>query len=179
MHPLIRPRRVVLITLLLGSLVQACSAEPPSGCTPVDARFANGYSKIELLKSGHYCLTEDLHARIEFADHPAESVMILIGANDVVLDLQSHTIGRGRLLKNPGGTGIAIDSKYKNIRIMNGALQDFDTAIFYYPNPYEEPIYDAHTNTYRYPMSNVALENITFRNNKKKFEIRIPRDQKP
>ncbi|BCB28146.1 hypothetical protein SKTS_30320 [Sulfurimicrobium lacus] len=110
-------------------------------------------------------------------------MLILIWASDVVLDLQGHTLGRGRLLKNPGGNGIEIVDKYTNIRILNGTLQDFHTGVFHdsakYPAVEEVPTYDAQLNTYRFPKSGVVLENITFKNNKENFRIRIPREQKP
>jgi hypothetical protein len=190
MHPLGFRPRAFLLAMLLIPLMQGCSAELPEGCTPVDDRLANGYEKIDIDKPGHYCLTEDLHARVELADHPAEGRMISIRASDVVLDLRGHTLGRGRLLKNPGGLGIEISDQFRgptwiaasrNIVIRNGTLQDFEAAIYSYPyfTAVEDPTYDAQTNTYHFPISNIVLENLIFKNNKKKFEIRVPDERKP
>jgi hypothetical protein len=137
--------------------------------------------KYVIEKPGHYCLTEDLHARIEFADHPAEDTMIAIWSGDVVLDLQGHTLGRGRIFKNLGGDGIEIASQNslaKNIVIRNGTLQDFEVGIyasfFRRNNPQDSPTFDPKTNTYHFPANNITLENITFKNNKKDFDIRLP-----
>jgi len=141
--------------------------------------------KYVIEEPGHYCLTEDLHARIELADHPAEDTMIAIWAGDVVLDLQGHTLGRGRIFKNLGGDGIEIASQNslaKNIVIRNGTLQDFEVGIyasfFRRKNPLDTPTFDPATNTYHFPANNITLENIIFKNNKKNFDIRVPDEPK-
>lgn len=140
--------------------------------------------KFEIQKPGHYCLTEDLHARVELADHPAEDTMIDISSADVVLDLQGHTLGRGRFFKNPGGMGIRIADPgqtipSKNIIVRNGVLQDFNMGIGFHAHRWpstllDTPAFDPKTNTYHFPANNITLENITFRNNKKNFEILVP-----
>jgi len=176
----------------LAIMIYAGAALAIDDCTPVDAKLEDGYEKIDIRNPGHYCLTEDLHARIEFADHPAEGRLITIRSSDVILDLQGHTLGRGRLFKNPGGAGIVITDQTRgprkiadsrNIVIRNGVLQDFSAAIVYhdgrYSMPIETPVFDQKTNTYRFPINNIVLENITFKNNKADTVIRIPRDEAP
>jgi len=146
-------------------------------------------AKYVIEKPGHYCLTENLHARIELADHPAEQTMIAIYTGDVVLDLQGHTLGRGLIFKNPGGHGIEIvdpdnfnkgTGAAKNIVIRNGTLQDFDTGVFFadrWPSTISDiPTFDQKTNTYYFPASNVTLENITFMKNKDNFKILVPHE---
>ena len=160
--------------------LSACSEPTPEGCIPI-----NGENSV-IYQSGHYCLTESLHARIEIADRPSEMDLIAIYVGNVVLDLQGHTLGRGWLFKNPGGHGIQIvDPEYsgstgqaRNITIRNGVLQDFETGIFFgyarQGSGSETPTFDPATNTYHFPVNNVTLENITFKNNKTDFEIRMP-----
>ena len=168
----------LLLAIALTSVTQACAAATPD-CIFIGTKHPEG---LYIRKPGHYCLTDDLHARIEFADHPAEKELIMIWSSDVTLDLQGHTLGRGRFFVNSGGAGIEIaDVKYKNIHIKNGILQDFDVGVHRYdfPTTDEIPTYDAQTNTYRFPINNIVLENITFKSNRKNFQIRIPRGQKP
>ncbi len=66
----------------------------------------------------------------------------------------------------------------RNITIRNGVLQDFETGVFFgyarQGNGSETPTFDPNTNTYHFPVNNVTLENITFKNNKQNFEIRMP-----
>jgi hypothetical protein len=131
-------------------------------------------------------LTEDLHARIEFADHPAEDTMIAIWSGDVVLDLQGHTLGRGRIFKNPGRLGIDIVDPERTVNgiglarkiiVKNGVLQDFEIGIYFgfgRSRLQDVPTFDSQTNTYHFPASNITFENITFKNNKKDFDIRLP-----
>ena len=187
MQVLKRLSRLWLPLPLLALNVSASSEPVPEGCIPIDGSQALGLVQIYIRSPGHYCLTEDLHARIEMADRPAEKDLIKIRVGDVVLDLQGHTLGRGRLFKNPGGHGIQISDPQnfaggaglaRNITIRNGVLQDFETGIFFgyarQGSGSETPTFDPATNTYHFPVNNVTLENITFKNNKTDFEIRMP-----
>ncbi len=98
-----------LFSVLLPVSLSACSEPVPDGCIPFgNPERTNAGAKYGIREPGHYCLTEDLHARIELADHPAERKMVVIYIGDVVLDLQGHTLGRGRLFRNSGGQGIEI-----------------------------------------------------------------------
>lgn len=179
--------------LILPVSLSAFSESMPERCV----HFGNpertyAGAKYVIREPGNYCLTEDLHARIEIADRPAEGTMIAIHVGDVVLDLQGHTLGRGRLFKNPGGTGIHIyDPRSfnktagltRNIVIRNGILQDFERGIYFDYSPWwrsalETPTYDPATNTYHFPENNITLENITFKNNKADFEIYRPNTPK-
>ena len=184
MYPLTCRTTTFLLASALLPIMQSSFAAPPEGCTPIDSKLSSGQSKILIHQPGHYCLTEDLHARFEMADHPAEAMMILIIASDVVLDLQGHTLGRGWLFKNPGGVGILINDA-TNIHIRNGVLQDFKTAILrgtkvaLSSNKEEPALYDAQTNTYRFPISNIVVENVTFKNNKKDLVILLKKDSTP
>lgn len=216
--------------LILPLSLSACSEPMPDGCIPVgNPKRTDGISKIEIHKPGCYCLTENLHARIEMADRWAERTMIVIGASNVVLDLQGHTVGRGRLFVNPGGVGILIlderdtqkNTQVRNITIKNGVLENFETGVarfggflphrgsgthqadydfslqawhetVYDPvyDPVtkktitilvenEHPIVDKQKNTYRFPRSNIRLENITFKDNKEDFRIHARTDVPP
>lgn len=130
-------------------------------------------SKFEISEPGNYCLADDLHARIDFADHPAEPRLIKIWSSDVVLDLQGHTLGRGILFKNPGGVGIEIKKGARNIEIKNGTLQDFYYGIYRGVAVYSgatkrriEPTYDAKSNSYRFEHDNIVIQNVRYKNNK-------------
>ena len=191
MQVLNRPLHWLFFVLFPVSL-SACSEPLPDGCTPLgNPERTDGISKIEIHNPGHYCLTEDLHARVEMADHWAERDLIVIRVSNVVLDLQSHTLGRGWLFKNPGGHGIQIHAPEclnkntcpaRNIIIRNGVLQDFKTGIYFaygrWDNGLDTPTYDPNTNTYHFPENNITLENITFKNNKTDFEIYRPNTPK-
>ncbi len=187
MQILSRPLRIMFPFLIFPLSLCACSEPMPVGCIPLDGSQALGLVQIYIRRPGHYCLTESLHARIEIADRPAEMELIRINASNVVLDLQGHTLGRGRLFKNPGGIGINVvhpsDSEEKpylprNITIRNGVLQDFQRGIFFgfgrQGNGSETPTFDPKSSTYHFPVNNVTFENITFKNNKQDFEIRMP-----
>lgn len=113
--------------------------------------------------------------------------MIAIWSGDVVLDLQGHTLGRGRIFKNPGGYGIEIVDPYnfdrgaglaRNILIKNGVIQDFETGVSFanrWPaTKFDTSTFDPQTNTYHFPANNITLENITLKNNKKDFEVLVP-----
>ena len=176
-----------LFFVLFPVNLSACSEPMPEGCIPINGSQALGLVQISIDKPGRYCLTESLHARIEIADRPAEMDLIEIDVGDVVLDLRGHTLGRGWLFKNPGGTGIHIydpksfDKKAgltRNNTIRNGTLQDFKTGIYFaygrWDNGLETPTFDPKNNTYHFPVNNVTLQNITFKNNKTDFEIRMP-----
>ena len=153
-------------------------------------RGTSGLVITEISQPGHYCLTEDFHARMEFADHAAEGQLISIIVGNVVLDLQGHTLGRGRIFKNPGGLGIGIVDPEQfvkgiglaqNIVIKNGELQDFETGIYFgygRSRLQDVPAFDSKTNTYHFPANNITLENIIFKNNKKNFDIRVPDEPK-
>ncbi len=130
-------------------------------------------SKFEIQESGNYCLAEDLHSRMDFADHKAEPRLIHIWASDVTLDLQGHVLGRGKFFKEPGGSGIAISENLKNITIKNGAMQDFKVAIYrgvatLLDGKKRElkPRYDPITKTYRFEHDNIVISNISFVRNR-------------
>lgn len=148
----------------------------------------NARHRFVIERPGHYCLTEDLHARIEFADHPAEDTIISIESGGVVLDLQGHTIGRGRFIRNKGGYGItlvdpenySVGSGYvRDIIIRNGVIQDFDVGVGFYALRWpskrmDVPVFDAKANVYRFPAGDITLEKIVFNRNKINFEIPVP-----
>jgi hypothetical protein len=177
---------------LIATFVQGSIGHASDDCILLDAPKDSAQSKFDIDKPGRYCLTKDLHARFEMADHPAEGAMIIIWTSDVIIDLQGHTLGRGRIFKNPGGRGISIVDQYqlwkwlansRNIVIKNGVLQDFDIGVAYdssrWNNPPDGPNVGPKANTYHFPTNNITLENITFKNNKKDFDIRIPSPPQP
>ena len=180
MHPLTcRTSTFLLALALLPVLISSCatSAEPPD-CISIGTKHPED---LYIRKPGHYCLTENLHARPQFADHWAEGTMIRILSSDVILDLQGHYLTHN----NQGvGVGILINDA-TNIHIRNGVLQDFKTAILRGPkyplssNKEEPPVYDAQTNTYRFPISQIVVENVTFKNNKTNIVVRLKKDSTP
>ncbi len=138
MQVLKRLSRLWLPSLLLALTIPACSEPVPEGCIPFgNPERTRAGAKYAIKESGHYCLTEDLHARIELADHPAERAMIAIDAKDVTIDLMGHTLGRGQLFINPGGHGIEIyderhilkNTQARNITIKNGVIENFEIGI--------------------------------------------------
>lgn len=180
MRPLtFRTTTLLLVLALMPIMKSSFAAPPPEGCIPVDAKSASGLVKIGIREPGHYCLTENLRARIEMADRPAEIAMIVIQSSDVVLDLRGHY-----LTHDNKGVGIKIVDA-TNIRIMNGTLQDFETGInrsTKYPSMKdveEPPVYDAQTRTYRFARTNIVVENVTFKNNKKDIVIEFKKDLTP
>ena len=137
MQVLRRLSRLWISLPFLALNISACSEPLPERCIPIDSSNARGLVKISIRSPGHYCLTENLHARIEMADHWAEKTLILINTNDVIIDLMGHTLGRGRLFVNPGGHGIEIfdehdiqrNTQVRNITITNGVIENFEIGI--------------------------------------------------
>lgn len=151
-------------------------------CIPIRApRHTNSTSMFDIHAPGHYCVVEDLHARWDFADHSAEGTLITINSDDVVLDLQGHTLGRGRLFKSSGsGDGISINGHRKNITIKNGIIRDFWCAL-YLADTYDLGAPDAANKEnedrfppkqlYEIPKTNIIIESITFKNNDREIFI--------
>lgn len=144
-----------------------------SDCVEINSKNSSGSAIAWISKPGHYCLTENLHARTDFADHSAQPSLIIITVGDVTLDLQGHTLGRGIFFENPGGNGIDIFENVQNVTIKNGTLQDFhygiDRGVAVYGGATKkriEPTYDAKTDTYRFEPDNIVIQNIKFKNNK-------------
>ena len=143
MQVLKRLSRVWIPSLLFTLSISACSEPVPEGCIRINSSNAQGLVKVSIRNPGHYCLTEDLHARIELADHPAERAMIAIDAKDVTIDLMGHTLGRGQLFINPGGHGIEIyderhilkNTQARNITIKNGVIENFEIGIARWGEP--------------------------------------------
>jgi hypothetical protein len=140
--------------------------------------FTDATSKFEIMKPGHYCLVEDLHSRFDFADHRPEARLIQIWSDDVVLDLQGHTLGRGKIFKFPGGVGIEINANLSNITIKNGTIQDFDIGISRVVATLADgkkrsikPTYDRMAKTYQFQHDNIRITNVRFLNNKLDMKI--------
>lgn len=146
----------------------------PEGCTALD-----GSRSIDL--PGHYCLTNNLHARFEMADRWAERTLIGIHSDNVVLDLRDHY-----LTQNGKNVCITISDRTagakkiadaKNITIKNGTLRNCGIGVYQYSasDKGQRPTYDPQKNTYYFPGNEFHLENITFEDNKQNFRIRIPK----
>jgi hypothetical protein len=165
--------------LALAAIVLAVCYRPlPQGCRWVSPDSGSGSSaKIVLAEPGKYCLGWSIHTRWDFADHRAESPLIEISSSDVDLDLMGHTLGRGRVIVQPGGVGIGFSQgrggPLKNVTIRNGQLQDFSLALqAALPVPYGRernlqihPVIDPSTKTIYYAQRNITLQNIEFRGN--------------
>ena len=114
---------------------------------------------------------------MDLAHHRPEYRIILISASNVTLDLQGYTLGRGRIFRNPGDSGIEIFESVENVVIKNGTLRDFDEAI-YRPVSGQglgkhvvTPEYEASSNTYRIAKANITVQNIVFERNRLNFHI--------
>jgi hypothetical protein len=174
---MIQKRMVLVVGFFANSLFAAETTSTAGPCTPIDRA---GYV---IDKPGHYCVTRDLHTRLDFADHSAERAVIEINSSDVTLDLQGHRLGRGWLFVQPGGSGILIgprvyyegrqlpeDDRMENITIENGMLTDHSIGIdFYRRHKYvNKPIASRELkeigpDAYRYETSNVLIRNVVFK----------------
>lgn len=146
-------------------------------CTPLSALgYENRNAKINIRESGRYCLTNDLHARLDFADHPAEGRQIHIWASNVDLDLQGHTIGRGRIYVQQGGIGIELEQNSRNVKISNGTIENFTVGVYRtgYEQEKKETVLnpDIKNNLIVFKQDQIILNNIIFKNCGTNFIIR-------
>ena len=170
--------RIITAAFIL-MILNTVSAYAGSGCIIIKHRdYTNSTSKFEIKEPGTYCLIENLDARLDFADHNAEPRLIQIWSSDVVLDLQNHTLGRGKFFRSPGGVGIEINEGVSNITIKNGTLQDFEAGVFRgvstlfdQKKKIVRPVYDPVTRTYRFERDNITITNVRFIHNKIDMEI--------
>jgi hypothetical protein len=175
---------IIFCLLLSGNTFAATAAEP---CTVLYIGSGSEISSIH--EPGVYCLMENIHARMDFADHSPEEQLISIWSSDVVLDLKGHTLGRGRIFKTLGGIGILLNDDISNITIKNGTLKDFQVGIYreakdtIYSAKNTEPLtYNPQTKTYHSKLYNLTFQNIQFKNNKNNIVIQkqaAPRQRAP
>lgn len=166
-------------TLFILVALHTFSVRAESDCIIIKHRdYTNSTSKFEITKPGNYCLIENLNSRLDFADHSAEPRLIQIWSSDVVLDLQNHTLGRGKFFRSPGGVGIEINENFYNITIKNGTLQDFEAGIYRGVSTLSDgkkkilkPVYDPVTRTYRFDRDNIVIKNVRFINDKIDMQI--------
>jgi hypothetical protein len=115
------------LAVVCTSLLLVRCQGPSPGCIPLYVTEpSNRSAKIDIRIPGRYCLMTDLHARFDFADHPAEGRKIHIFSSKVELDLMGHTLARGRFFVQPGGIGIDLEEDAENVIIKNGKLENFD-----------------------------------------------------
>lgn len=172
--------RIIFLPFILLSLYGNFSIAD-SGCIIIKNRdYTDSTSKFEIMKPGHYCLAEDLDSRFDFADHRAEARLIQIWSDDVVLDLQGHTLGRGKIFKFPGGVGIEINANLSNITIKNGTIQDFDIGISRVVATLGDgkkksikATYDPITKAYEFEHDKIRVTNVRFLNNKLDMKIEV------
>ena len=166
-------------TIVLGIILFFNLSFADDECIKIkNKKETNSTSKFEITKPGNYCLIENLDSRLDFADHSAEPRLIQIWSSDVVLDLQNHTLGRGKFFRSPGGVGIEINEKFYNITIKNGTLQDFEAGIYRGVSTLLDdkkkilkPVYDPVTRTYRFDRDNIVIKNVRFINDKIDMQI--------
>ena len=156
-------------------------------CIPIDRA---GYV---ITTSGNYCVVKDIHTRLEFPDHLAPESIIEIRASDVNLDLQGNLIGRGIIIRQPGGRGVGLGSGaggpvVRNIIIKNGIIRDNDVGVGgHFPfHRYSGKIHVAafkkiSPNVYYKEQFNIRIENIKFVACKEdlKLTYRDPNDPLP
>lgn len=182
---LLRLLRLSIPSLLFTLNVSARSEPVPDGCIPIDGSNAQGLVKVSIRNPGHYCLTENLHARIEMADHWAEKTLILINTNDVVIDLMGHALGRGRLFVNPGGHGIEIfdehdiqkNTQVRNITIRNGVIENFEIGIVRWGGFY--PKTGSGTGSAKYDLSLQSWQDRTYNPLTKKWSGIVVENEQP
>ena len=172
-------------TFIAGIVVTTAGCAPlPQGCIPVAGSKAPGVIKIVSIdKPGHYCLTESMHVRFEMADHWAERTLISISSDNVILDLRGHYLTQN---PNQRGSGIGIEIHgATNVHIKNGVVQKAKTGIkrsTRYSSMRDVgdiPEYFPESKTYRFPKTNIVLENVTFQDNVKNFAIEIQHNLLP
>jgi hypothetical protein len=168
----------IAIALALVASESYAAGRPPASepCVPIDSA---GYV---IDKPGRYCVTKDIHTRLDFADHSAEPAVIEIESSDVILDLQGHRLGRGKFFVQPGGGGIRIrhattingsrvveDRRMENITIENGRLTDFKIGIYFYrshphtPKPaLKRALVKIGPASYKYETTDILIRNIAF-----------------
>jgi hypothetical protein len=153
---------------LFHPIVSATTPRDSDTCIPLYVTAAsNRNAKIDIRKPGRYCLQSDIHARFDFADHPAEGRQIHIWGSDVELDLSGHTLGRGRFFVQTGGIGIELEENSQNIKIKNGTLENFEIGVYRTgfklekTEFFENPVINK--NTYTFVKDKIILENITFK----------------
>ena len=116
-----------------------------------------------------------MHARFDFADHPAEGRIIHVWTSDVELDLKGHTLGRGRFFVQHGGIGIELDASSANVKIKNGKLENFEIGVFRtgYKNDKKQIILNplVKKNTYVFEQDQIIFENILFKNCAQNFMV--------
>ena len=168
----IRVCAAILALAFSATGAAASSAEPDApACIPIDR------AGFEITKPGHYCVTQDIHTRLDFADHSAEPYIIAIRSSDVVVDLQGHRLGRGRVFTQHGGGGILVDvlvsitgAPPRNILIRHGLLTDFGKGLSGYLAA--RPAYDQMARvpvslqpggSWFYAPINLRLEDVQFR----------------
>ncbi len=165
------------LLLCIGSALLVCGskalrADVTTTCVAIAAK------DFEIKQSGRYCLREDLHTRMSFADHPAEHWLIFIDAENVTLDLEGHVLGRGRFFRQPGGSGIELGRNAANVVIRNGVLRDFETGIYRYiyyePGDPRRVMVEPQKDGKRLCISdrNVCTEDVTFENVTHPFFVR-------
>ena len=161
-----------LINFLYPPLIYAQVTQ----CKPVPfAAYSNRNAKIDIRDPGKYCLEFDIHARFDFADHPAEGRLIHIWTSNVELDLKGHTIGRGRFFVQHGGIGIELDGNSTNVQIKNGTLENFEVGI--YRTGYKDNKKQIFLNPlikkgfYIFEQDQIVLKNIFFKNCTQNFMV--------
>jgi hypothetical protein len=167
----IRTYVLSLLTALTCCAAHAQSVLLPD-CIPIDKA---GYVIEE---AGLYCLTKDLHTRLDFADHHAENPLVRIRVGNVTIDMRGHRIGRGRLLVQHGGYGFGITTgepdfepntaaRIQNVTIRNGTISDFGVGIFSYASRSLMPtlthaVRKVGVKSFIYDEANIVMENLTF-----------------
>ncbi len=169
-------KRLIFIFCLLNFLYPSLIYAQATQCKPLPfAAYSNRNAKIDIRDPGKYCLGFDIHARIDFADHPSEGRLIHIWTSNVEVDLKGHTIGRGRFFVQRGGIGIELDGNSTNVKIKNGMLENFEIGIYrtgYKDN--KKPIFLSPINkdkSYFFENDHIIFQNIVFKNCQRDFII--------
>lgn len=169
-------KRIVFIFCLLNFLYPSLIYAQSNQCKQLPfAAYSNRNAKIDIRDPGKYCLEFDIHARFDFADHPAEGRLIHIWTSNVELDLKGHTIGRGRFFVQHGGIGIELDGNSTNVKIENGTLENFEIGIYRtgYKDDKKKIVLSPKikNGSYVFEKDQIVLENILFKNCTENFTV--------
>lgn len=144
-------------------LVASARAKTPAGCVLIDR------AGFEITLPGVYCITKDLHTRLDFADHSAENPIIEISVGNVTVDLPGHSIGCGRLIIQRGGNGFLITTTQPNYapeaapRIKNVTIKNGTVFAYRYELPtLSHQVRQTDDNSFIYDETNIVIEKLKF-----------------
>ena len=181
-----RPNLKPLLSLgLLAVIAGACEGNSErmteSDCVVLDNPLRGGGESFIIENAGRYCLGKNISTRLDLPDSPEQSFVISVRADNVDLDLRSHTLDRGWNFRGEGKPGIELASRLvsgpgaKNVTIRNGTLRGLGSGVAGRLDCKRTDCnsamitYDAASDTYYYAPDNITVKNVKFENVKYKI----------